>query len=238
MDITAVLNCHNEGRALHPSLLSLADAVQVARESGLTVEIIIVADMASEATMAHLDEFAPAGSLVLSVVLGDLGLSRNAAVGRASGSYVGFLDADDLWGPNWLRDAFLFSESLHEEVICHPRANLLFGDSEGLKIHPDQDLEIVAEEVLFAQNCWSALSFAPRSVYERVPYSAIDLANGFGFEDWQWNAETVGLGFKHRAVPDTFHCIRIRDSMASLTVRSDENACVIGPARLFSLPTD
>ncbi len=212
-EITAILNVHREGILAHSSLLSIADARQMAEASGIGVEVLAIADCSDRST---LDTLAlAAGVKVLETSVDDLGLARNVGVGAAKGRYLAFLDGDDLWGRCWLRAAYEAARTESRPVVWHPEACLYFGSKHepGWLIHPDMEAIEGDWVTLGVRNQWTSLSFAPRTTYLEVPYRRTNLAGGFGKEDWSWNLEVVAHGYLHKPVPGTAHLVRVRHEL-------------------------
>ncbi len=162
----------------------------------------------------------PQDHILLEVDHGDLGESRNSAVKAASGRYVGFLDADDLWGVDWLTRATQAAEARPDRIVWHPEVCVFFSGTRHLLHHVDMEGPAFRPTAMMQQNYWTALSFARRDIYAATPYPTTDLKEGFGFEDWSWNMLTIGQGVIHKIVPGTGHIIRRRidDSLSKQTV--------------------
>jgi glycosyltransferase involved in cell wall biosynthesis len=231
IEITGIINLHREGLLAHASLRSALAARREAEAAGITVELLAVADSADAATLAV------AGAVdrvqVLEASVRDLALARNIGVAAAGGRFIAFLDGDDLWSHNWLRNAHKVATGTARKVVWHPEASLFFGpklDPYWL-IHPD--IETVQGDwvTLGMRNHWTSLSFARREVYEQVLFRQNDLRAGFGYEDWSWNAEVIAEGWLHKPVIGTTHLVRVREN--SLVRQTATSGALVTPSSLF-----
>jgi glycosyltransferase involved in cell wall biosynthesis len=207
MDITAVLNVHREGRLLVPSLRSFQVAIQRARDAGMDIEAYIIADRADAKTLDLLNAL-NTGIEVVPTGYGDLGQARNAAVKIAKGRYVAFLDADDLWGGDWLVKAWAHRPT-DDNFVAHPQWWVAFTTNNAqlqLVEHVGTQDPRYDPDWLVQFNPWTALCFAPRTILEDHPYQARE--PGIGYEDWQFNCNTVAEGVQHVAIPGSIHFIR------------------------------
>jgi glycosyltransferase involved in cell wall biosynthesis len=228
--ITAILNVHCEGTLARGSLLSIANARKVAEASGVTVDVIAVADCSDQQTLDVLTE--AQGVRVVETGVDDLGLARNVGAAEATGRYLAFLDGDDLWGPRWLRGAYEAAQAESRSVVWHPEASLYFGSKHPPHwlVHPDQETVEGDWVLLGVRNQWTS-SFAPRETYLQIPYRQTNLAAGFGSEDWSWNSEVVAHGYLHKPVPGTAHLVRVRP--ASLVRRTTADNALMPPSTLL-----
>jgi glycosyltransferase involved in cell wall biosynthesis len=230
--ITAILNVHNEGILAHASLLSVLAAKRVAEAKGISVEVLVTADCPSETTRAYLSTAMGLGAQVLEVSVHDLGLARNAAVAASSSRFVSFIDGDDLWSRNWLVTAHKMVEN-SPGTIWHPEANLYFGAGAAAfwMLHHEMD-DFAGDWVsLGLRNHWTSLCFAAREILLKIPYRAVDLKAGLGYEDWSWNAEIVARGYLHGVVAGTVHFIRMRHN--SLVRQTAAANALMTPTTLF-----
>lgn len=209
-EISAILTCHREGLLLGPSLRSFQQAIEHARAGGLSVEPIVVLDRADPITRAMVDAHDHDLAGVHEIDANDPALSRNHGALRATGTFVSYLDGDDLWGFNWLLDAYRFCAAQTVPVIAHSQVNVVFGDARGLWWHPDSLSPGTDIDFQRIGNYWDAMCFTTRAVALDQPYRANDIAAGYGHEDWYWNNITLAAGIAHRPVPGTVHMKRRR----------------------------
>ncbi|MFL9907894.1 glycosyltransferase family A protein [Paraburkholderia sp. RL17-337-BIB-A] len=223
-DITAVINGHAEGLLAQPSLRSLSKAAAVARSNGLRVELLAILDKPNPLTKEVFDEFARnEPELRIEIVQhGDLGFSRNSAVENARGKWIGFLDADDIWGEDWLVRAYVAAEADPRKVIWHPEVNAYFGVTPYIFLHIDMEDPSFRIADLGYTNLWTSLCFTAADFLRSVPYAGTDLKNGIGYEDWCWNIDVLNGGGIHKIVPNTAHAIRTRSvSLVKQTSAAD-----------------
>lgn len=210
VDITAIINLHNEGMLAHSSFLSLARAKAFVERLGLQVEVIGVLDNPTDETVAYVRECKILDIIPVRVSHGDAGLARNSGIQAARGEWIGFLDGDDLWAENWLAAAYTMGAKDTRPIIFHPQVNVFFGLHNFILVHVDMEDEDFELSVLAMANHWTALSFSKRQLYLSVPYRAADPKRQIGHEDWGWNLETILNGYIHKTVPGTVHAIRSR----------------------------
>lgn len=232
-DITAILNAHREGTISYPAIASMLQAIQHAEKHGLTVEMLVVLDRPDGITLDFIHANCPSRSRIEYIDKGDLSEARNYGILRARGSYIAFLDGDDLWCKNWLLAAFVEAKNDFKPIIYHPEADIYF-DNEDLLVFR-RNMNDPEFDLLFLNvtTYWSALSFAQSEIYQKFSYQPNNLESGFGYEDWQWNCETISSGILHKAVPGTAHFIR-RKIQSSLEVKTRLAGCLMTPSNLFN----
>jgi hypothetical protein len=231
--VTVVINGHSEGLIAPPTFAAVERAATVARLEGIEVELLAVLDRPDELTDQVFASWASTSlsTRLLRVEYGDLGLSRNFGVARAAGDWIAFIDADDLWGSNWLVAAHRAAMAEPRLAVWHPETNLYFGARPHVFTHIDMDDPNYSDAVLIYANLWTALCFAPRNLLEQVPYPATAIDRQIGYEDWGWNMETVSRGAVHKVVPGTAHAIRTKT--ASLVSRTTAAACLPAPSSML-----
>lgn len=227
-DLTLVVTAHAETVVAGPTMRSADAAVAHARAQGLSVETIVALDAATPATTAYFAQPAFDHWERRTYAEGDLGRVRNAVLPDTAGRHVAFLDADDLFGENWLAAAVALlreGEERGERWIAHPELNVFFDAARSVLVNVDQDAPLFTPYFLYVRNLYDALCVAPREAYLETPYGAVDLPHGVGFEDWQFAVESMAAGWRHKVVPDTVIFKRRRDD--SLVVTSSARHAVL-----------
>lgn len=226
--VSVVLNGHNEGQLLYHSILSVSIAIEHLASQNLGAsELIVVLDCPDNETSEAIARAQKEFDFSLHVVSHrDLGLSRNTGVSVATGEYVAFIDADDLWCATWLSSAVQAAYGENEKTIFHPEINYYFGysttrNSTIVSRHIDSGSDEFDVYALATGNYWTSPCFAARAVFIRTPYRASDKQARLGFEDWTFNIETLVAGFRHTFVPHTVHFIRNKPSG---TMRADHSS--------------
>jgi len=209
-DIAAIMTVHNEGSVTAISWKSLIESAQCAEQQGYTVQKIIILDRADSKTARLYADLDEPNLIIEETDFGDQGKVRNHACQLSHAKALAFLDGDDLWGENWLRDAYTFLLNNGEKAIAHPEFSIFFGGISSVFINIDQDDPEFDPSFLRFANYWDALCMTWRSTHLAHPYCDREIANGFAFEDWHWNCETVANGFVHKVVQDTVHYKRRR----------------------------
>lgn len=206
--ISVVLNAHREGMIAKPTMESLKNSVFHAKEYGYTTEVLIILDRSDSETREVVSLCSERSFRIIDTDFGDLGQARNLGAQLATGKFIALLDADDIWGIDWLAKATNVARSRPDKVVWHPEVNVYFGAEHHVFRHFDMEHTDFDPCGLLISNYWTSLSFGDRAIYLENPYPHTDLKTGFGFEDWAWNMETIANGVIHKIVPGTAHAIR------------------------------
>lgn len=215
-DVSAVITAHREGAMAGVSLRSLLSAAERAQGAGIDVEVLVFLDNPDDTTQAVFADVETAGWRVNTVSFADQGQVRNLAATEARGRYVAFLDGDDLWSENWLVEGLALCERDPGRIIAHPEVNWFFETNNNLFFHVDQTDPHFDPHFLRVGNYWDALCLAPRQAYLDHPFADRAVAEGFAYEDWLWNMETLEAEYVHRVAPDTLHFKRRRPGSQTL----------------------
>lgn len=232
-DISVIIPPHHIGRLAHPTMRSLFRAIEYASLRGITSEIVIVMDKPDEKTRKYFSRYENSELLLETVDFGDLGLTRNFGVKLSSGKYITFLDDDNLYCQNWIYKAVRYLEESNNDVIVHPEYHIAFG-AENLiwrQISSNDSNEFNAAN-LIEYNSWDAVCATKKEILLKYPYQTTTAGEGFGFEDWHFNCETLAAGIEHHVIPGTVHFLRKKKSGSLLGNTYEENR-ILRPNKLF-----
>lgn len=214
-DLTLILTAHDETLVAGPTLTAADAACACAEADGISIERIIALDRATPATTDWFAQAAGPQWHQIEMDEGDLGRVRNAILPRTKGAFVAFLDADDLFSENWLRDGvrrLQRAQADGQRAIAHPELNWLFDGASSVFLKPDQDDPLFSPWHFYFMNYYDSLCMAPREAHLAHPYVHRDIPNGLSFQDWQFSIETMAAGWHHVNAPGTIIFKRRRDA--------------------------
>jgi len=109
--VSVVIPTYNRGWILREAIDSVLDQTME------DFELIVVDDGSTDDTQDILEEY---GDAVRTIHQGNGGVSaaRNRGIASAEGTYIAFLDSDDLWMPEKLRTQLEFFQSHPKALIC------------------------------------------------------------------------------------------------------------------------
>jgi glycosyltransferase involved in cell wall biosynthesis len=182
MMISTIIPAYNAAETLAETLDSIA------AQTLATDEVIVVDDGSGDST-PRLAGAHPLRPTVLAKPHSGAASSLNLGIGGARGSYLAFLDADDLWTPDKLRMQYDFLDA-HPEIGGVTGLVVQFA-SPGMADAEAGRFVIPAEP----QPGWLSGALLVRaSVFSRVGAFSEDLSNGFVI-DWFDRARSAGIRF-------------------------------------------
>lgn len=230
-DVSCLVTFHNEGYLAHRTLTSVGLCRDYAEKRGLSVELVLVLDNADPVTESVVTgHFAVRrDDQILRVHERSAPMSRNQGIQAAKGEFISIHDGDDYYSENLVYEGVAQCKA-QPRLITHAEINIGF-ESEyymyrvGNIRHGDY-----TKYDLLTQNPLSVQTIASRHVFIQIPYQPT--GNGFGYEDWHWNAETIAAGYEHVALPHTFMFYR-RKKRGSVLARESAIKSLIRPSHLF-----
>jgi glycosyltransferase involved in cell wall biosynthesis len=178
----------------------LTDAIDSVLDQGFPVEVIVVEDGSRDSSAAIARGYGAPVKCIATEPNG-LGHARNVGIEAATGEYLTFIDADDLWPPRRL-------ELQLKVMEARPAPDVLFGREVRF---PTGDGRPQA-----AQN--STTVFLRRATFEQVGPFPTEWRLG-EFLDWLLRAEDLGLSIA--MLPDVVSYRRVHDGNFTTRSRAD-----------------
>lgn len=227
-DLTVAITAHNESIVAGPMIASVEAAIARVVASGLSVERLIGLDNATPECEEFFTQEGLSKWSLHRVAFKDPFLTRNAMVDKATGRWIAFIDADDLVSENWFEEAIAllqYHEARNEKVIIHPELNWIFEGTNSIFVKPDQMDELFNPYYFYNANYYDMMSLYPVEAARSIPYQSRDIDHGFGYQDWQWNVQTMAAGWIHKVAIDTVIFKRRRAD--SVSVQNSKKQAVI-----------
>lgn len=117
-------------------------------------------------------------------------------------------------------------------MVLHPLVEIKFGADIGLSQSFNSDDPDFSRAGLMTDMLWGS-SFASKEVFLEHPFNS-DADKGIGYEDVQFNCDTIVANIVHKLVPGTFFCRRVSPRV-KFRERSPLTKCLPGPHNLFSV---
>jgi len=214
-DVSVIICAHAEGRLIHHTIKSVSRSVDHAASLGIKTEIIITGDCLDDATKKVLVN----GISVMQgynirleeVSYKDLGLSRNHGYKLAQGDFVTSIDGDDLMAQNWLTEGVKKLRKSKGNIVLHPEHLLFFGARDLLWPIPSSESHNFSHQGMIEINYFSAMMMTRKSTVEEIPYKKATTSEGFGYEDWLWNCDTLQAGYSHLPIKGTMLGYRVKN---------------------------
>lgn len=211
IDLTVILNAHNEDAYITRTLISLEEAAFFAQNLGISLELVIVLDRPTATVRSIAASASSAGYLhkhVIEVDNGSLGLSRNDGAAVAQGEWLFLQDADDLISFNALAEHF-FSAQRHGPYSIHVCDTLIaFGLDPHIVTYFGSD--VVTPIAFLDTHPFVSRICCHRDLLREQPFIDLRLTTGYAYEDWFFNAEALASGYRIHSVLDTIFFYRQR----------------------------
>jgi glycosyltransferase involved in cell wall biosynthesis len=191
--VSVIVPAYNAERYLPETLASIE--AQTYRDW----DVVVSDDASTDATVAIAEAFGERFRVVRGSTNGGIGSARNRGIEVSAGELVAFLDADDLWFPDYLeRQVGLYDASRRDRddvgiVVCDAR---IVGP-DGYRAQTYMEAVRFPNEVTLTRLVRSNLIFvsalSPRAIVEEVGRFATDLV---GTEDYDLWLKIVERGYR------------------------------------------
>lgn len=234
VDLSVAVTAHNEGIIAHKTILSLFAAVEKLEEKNISYEFLVHIDNGDKETIEYFKQYEKNKKFrIFQNHFGDLGSSRNFLSQNADGECIAFLDADDLVSANWLITAYETLKNSKQEAVIHPEAVLTFGlDIKNVLMIQKDSLKLTEQiPIMVGENCWCSVVMAKTETLLKIPYHK--LGNGYGYEDYIFNLETMYANIDHLVAKETV--LFYRRSNTSMLSTNNSNSFVIPYVDIFDV---
>lgn len=165
--------------------LFLAEALESVKRQTISVKEIVVTDDGSTVPVAIPDGWDGPPIRIIRTLNRGLAAARNTALGAASGEFVAFLDADDLWEPQKIEAQEVTLDANPAAVACFTQCARApgffgFGPYPPTTVSDDELLVVLWYESIFPPSA----VMARRTAVEKVGRFREDFLNGEDFELW------------------------------------------------------
>ena len=185
MDVSVVLNCHDEFNYLKNTLTSLDLAITEAIKKGISVELVVVFDNSDDQLVQILKNHKFTTEYKIKIVRTNnrsLGKSRNDGVRCASGKYISIADADDLVSVNSIINTYNLAEQYDfkgKNVAIYPQYVFIFGLDNFIYTMFNSDIYSAADFAYW--NPFNSKLFIKRKLLLERPYQDLGVTSGFAF---------------------------------------------------------
>lgn len=202
--LTVGITAHAEGILAHKTMMGVFAGLSRIDTERYPYEIIVHIDNGDDETIKYFSRYENDKRFkIIKSSFGDLGMSRNCIATNARGKYISFLDADDILSFNWYVNALKRMEESEKTIMVHPNVQFNFGAGTRLEftIREDSGDKFKDAVLLAGVNRWCSAIMGKRETFLKYPY--METKNGYGYEDYHLNSNTVGYGIKHMIAPET-----------------------------------
>lgn len=244
LDISLLLNAHDEWPFIDKTLSSIYLDLKVARENHLRVELVIVLDKSTNkfySYVCQLLENLGIRAKLLRVNYGSLGASRNFGVKNSLGQYICVADADDLTSSNCLMQMYKTIkeyEGKGEDVAVFPEFVWNFGANRFVTRKLNSDFYQLKDWAYLHPFCSKLM--VKRSLFQMRGYQSFDNNSPFSYEDWEFNAFLLSKGVKLVIAPNTilFYRQRPNSMMKNSSKKATPKLDVLSPQIFMTTAED
>ena len=206
--VSVIIPVYNDGPYLQEALQS------VLNQPYQDFEIILVDDGSTDVvTQKLLNETEQAKIHVFFKEHAGVSLARNYAINKATGEYVLPLDADDLLGEAFLKEAVVMLDvNPKVKVVCGKEQ--LFGKRKGIRKLPEYSIEM-----LLGQNVFPTTSLFRKSDFLDTPGFNANMKESF--EDWDFWLSLLEAGGKVHKLDVVARYYRVRNGSRNFSLTGE-----------------
>lgn len=188
--VTIVITAHQEGQLIYRALDSAERNDRMASKQ-VQSELLLTLDRPNEESLQIGQIISNSGRARVSIKdFGDLSLSRNAAIRESNSDLVLFLDADDVWSDDFLKEGIASLDSTGSKIAI-PEELRLIGENIFGSFLLRRKMKLYSHSKRFrkllTRNWLPATFLAYRSVFVDFPFFPNDYQRKWGFEDWNFH---------------------------------------------------
>lgn len=190
----------------------VSEAVEsVLAQTDVSLELICIDDGSTDASRAYIERFGPRVELIESVHNEGIGAARNRGLAGAQGTYIAFMDADDVWLPGKLA-----AQCAHLDT--HPEHDIVFTH---LSCFLSPDLSSEVRALRYCDPTPTPGVLPPTALIRAEAFSYVGSFNPAWrvgeFVDWLARAQSAGL--RYHVLPEVYLQRRIHATNTGVTER-------------------
>jgi teichuronic acid biosynthesis glycosyltransferase TuaG len=175
-------------------------------------EIILVDDCSKDETVAIISRFTQEDNRIQMLELAvnsGTGVARNSALGAATGKYIAFLDADDLWKPNKLEVQIKFMQA-NNLPFTFSFYDCIDEEGKPLNKRLEAPINLSYRQLFYCNYIGNLTGIYDVNYFGKIPISAIRKR-----QDWMlWLTVLKKIKIAH-PVPESLAYYRVRDNSIS-----------------------
>ncbi|MBE9012338.1 glycosyltransferase [Pseudanabaenaceae cyanobacterium LEGE 13415] len=223
--ISVVIPAYNAEKTIQETIES------VLNQTFENFEVIVINDGATDQTLEIIQSIQDPRIQVFSYANAGKSIARNRGIELSKGNYLAFLDADDLWTPDKLKQQWQALQDHPDASVAYSwtyfineNGKVLFS---GTKYGNDSNIY----HKLLVRNCLESGSniLVKRSAIAQISHFDPTLAKA---EDWDFYLRLASQ-FKFVCVPKYQILYRVHEGSSSFNIQASENACLTIIDRAF-----
>lgn len=132
-EISVIIPTYNAEKTICETIES------VCKQTFIDLEILVINDGSTDATLENISAINDPRLQVFSYYNSGVAIARNRGIEKATGQYITFIDADDLWMPNKLRAQWEALQNAPEAAVAYSWSDYI--DSSSQISHPGQRVQ-------------------------------------------------------------------------------------------------